>query len=1113
MRVSLTDRFSIEADGTRLDERSFPGRQGRLVFAYLLAEEGRPVPRDELAEVLWGDAPPASWEKALSVLVSKLRALLEDCGVDGQEALRSAFGCYQLVLPSGAWIDVTAAQEAADAAAAALARGDSSTAREAAAEAAGLARRSFLPGEDGAWIEEKRRELGELLVRSLECLVDAFLAGGDARGAVRHAEELTALEPYREGGYRRLMQAHAAAGDSAEALRVYERCRRLLAEELGAYPSPETESAYRDLLRAPAAADPELRPATTLEPAPERAGDSPTTSSSSRRRRRLAAGLGVAVLATIVASSLAARRGNDARELRTAEANSVAVIDPKTTRLTGDVPVGTGPTAVASGDGAVWVTSTADGSVARIDLAAGTVRQTVRVGAGPSGVAFGAGAAWVANGLDGTVSRIAAKTNEVVQTIPVGNSPTAVVFGEGAVWVANADDRTVSKLDPVSGRVRETIPVDAPARGMAVGGGSLWLSDPVGNVVVRVDPRANAVAGRVGVGSGPTALAFGHGAVWVANNLDGTVSRIDPERAVVVDTVPVGIAPNGIVVDDEAVWVTDEVAGTLVRIDPRAGVPSRRPLGGRPKGLAAAGGSLWVAVQPGDDAHRGGTLRLLTEEIRDFDLPDPALSYDDVSWNLLSVTHDGLVGFKRVGGVEGTTLVPNLAAALPVPSDGGRAYTFRLRDGVRFSNGRVVRATDVRFTIERIFEAASPGRDYYAGIVGARRCVRKPVGCDLSSGVVVDDVERTVTVRLREPDPEFLHKLALPLAFVVPSGTPLAGTSPAPGSGPYRVGRFDRGRLLRLVRNQHFRTWSSAAQPQGIPDVIELRGPSTGRAPLDEVQAGSGDVSDVTEARLDDVRTRYPAQVHITPRAATMLVQLNTTRPPFDSLAARSAVAFAVDRARLAELVNGSEVVQPTCQVFPPSSPGYRPQCPHTARPTGGFWTAPDIDRAQKLVRRSGTHGMRVDMITVDNPLFSSAAEVVADALRRLGYRVSVRTYPDYAAYFGAYGAVADSTEVAFNGWIQDYPAPSNFLSGVFDCNPYFCDPALERRVRRLSSLQARDPQAAIEEWTQLERELVERAIAVPLVNPKNVVFVSKRVGNFQQHPVFGTLISQLWVR
>jgi peptide/nickel transport system substrate-binding protein len=295
--------------------------------------------------------------------------------------------------------------------------------------------------------------------------------------------------------------------------------------------------------------------------------------------------------------------------------------------------------------------------------------------------------------------------------------------------------------------------------------------------------------------------------------------------------------------------------------------------------------------------------------------------------------------------------------------------------------------------------------------------------------------------------------------------------------------------------------------------VIELRTQSGARA-LAALVSGRADVGDVPDDRLDDLRIRYPAQVHITPRAATILVHLNTTRPPFDSLAARRGVAFAIDRGRLVELAGGNEVVQSTCQVLPPSSPGYRPFCPHTTRPNAGSWTAPDLTRARELVRRSGTRGMRVDLITVrGNALFAGAATVVAAALRQLGYRVSLRTYPDFGSYFSAYGSRARSVEVAFNGWIQDYPAPSNFITGVFACNPYFCDPAVEARTRRVLAVQAREPEAATELWARLERDLVERAVAIPLVNPKRIAFVSKRVGNFQQHPVLGTLISLLWVR
>ena len=251
MRIFLAGRVAIEAEDVLIDERRFPGRQSRVLFAYLVAERGRQVPRDELAEALWGETPPPSWEKALTVNVSKLRGVLADSGVNGPRTLTNAFGCYRLELPEGAWVDVIAAAAAVEEAEAALAAGDPEHAKALATHAASLARPLFLPGEDGPWVDGKRRELADVLHRALSCVAEASLRTGDPSGAGQAAEEAIGLEPYRESGYRRLMQAHAAAGNRAEALTVYERCRKLLAEELGAYPSPETESFYRELLAAP----------------------------------------------------------------------------------------------------------------------------------------------------------------------------------------------------------------------------------------------------------------------------------------------------------------------------------------------------------------------------------------------------------------------------------------------------------------------------------------------------------------------------------------------------------------------------------------------------------------------------------------------------------------------------------------------------------------------------------------------------------------------------------------------------------------------------------------------------------------------------------------------
>ena len=106
LKVFVTGRVTVETDGAVIDEAQLGGRQGRLLFAYLVAERSRPVPRDELAEALWGETPPATRDKALTVIASKLRGALADAGLDGRELLSAAFGCYRLDLPEGTWVDL-----------------------------------------------------------------------------------------------------------------------------------------------------------------------------------------------------------------------------------------------------------------------------------------------------------------------------------------------------------------------------------------------------------------------------------------------------------------------------------------------------------------------------------------------------------------------------------------------------------------------------------------------------------------------------------------------------------------------------------------------------------------------------------------------------------------------------------------------------------------------------------------------------------------------------------------------------------------------------------------------------------------------------------------------
>ena len=142
---------------------------------------------------------------------------------------------------------------------------------------------------------------------------------------------------------------------------------------------------------------------------------------------------------------------------------------------------------------------------------------------------------------------------------------------------------------------------------------------------------------------------------------------------------------------------------------------------------------------------------------------------------MLSLTNDGLVTYRRAGGLAGAELVPDLATAIPRPTDGGRTYTFQLRSGISYSNGDLVEPDDIRRGIQRVL---TPDNGYlasqYTGIVGAQACFEKPNTCDLSRGIVTDRDAGTITFHLTKPDPEFLYKLAFAMASAVPAGTPRA---------------------------------------------------------------------------------------------------------------------------------------------------------------------------------------------------------------------------------------------------------------------------------------------------------------------------------------------------
>ncbi|MEO8745040.1 MAG: BTAD domain-containing putative transcriptional regulator [Candidatus Dormiibacterota bacterium] len=247
MRIYLTGEVQVENGSRLLRESKLGGPQGRFVLAYLITERKRAVTQAELADALWPEALPASWNLALSAIVSKLRTHLGSIGLDRTRIIGSAFGCYQLTPLAETWVDIEAASAGVDAAEGALAAGKPGAAYGPSLIATTILRRPFLAGDDGPWAHARREALASMLVRALDCRVEALVANGEVELALTHAREAVRLEPYRESGYRRLMRVQARMGDRAEAVRVYIDLRQLLSKELGVEPAEETEALYREI--------------------------------------------------------------------------------------------------------------------------------------------------------------------------------------------------------------------------------------------------------------------------------------------------------------------------------------------------------------------------------------------------------------------------------------------------------------------------------------------------------------------------------------------------------------------------------------------------------------------------------------------------------------------------------------------------------------------------------------------------------------------------------------------------------------------------------------------------------------------------------------------------
>ena len=524
--------------------------------------------------------------------------------------------------------------------------------------------------------------------------------------------------------------------------------------------------------------------------------------------------------------------------------------------------------------------------------------------------------------------------------------------------------------------------------------------------------------------------------------------------------------------------------------------------------------------------HRGGTLKMTAHGSAG--TIDPAINYTVEFAQVLWLTNDGLVTFKKVEGKESNDVVADLAEEVPKAQDGGKTYVFKLRKGIKFSNGKELTPGDVVATFERIFKVSGPtAGSFYNGIVGADACLKTPATCSLKDGVVADDKASTVTVHLTEPDADFFYKMAFVHASIVPADTPAKdlGTTPAAGTGPYMIESYNPDRGMHVVRNPNFKEWSAEAQPDGFVDSMDYNFGLDDQAGVTAVENGQDDWSyDAPPPdRLNELGTKFAKQVHLEPLLAYYYVAMNVNMAPFDNLKARQAVNFAIDRKAIVGLWGGPNLASPLCQMLPAGMPGYEPYCPYTLNP-GDKWTAPDVAKAKQLVEESGTKGAEITLVSSDRANNKAIATYLQSALTDIGYKVTVKPI-SFNIQFTYIQNTNNKVQISLTDWYQDYPSPADFIDVLFGCGSFhpgsdsspnvsgYCDKAVDADIKAAEAKAVEDLSGASKLWAKVDREVTDAAPAATLFQPKEVDFTSKRLGNFTFSDQIHMIFSQAWVQ
>lgn len=437
-------------------------------------------------------------------------------------------------------------------------------------------------------------------------------------------------------------------------------------------------------------------------------------------------------------------------------------------------------------------------------------------------------------------------------------------------------------------------------------------------------------------------------------------------------------------------------------------------------GLVSCGGGGGSSSSGSGGGKEGGTLNATYASFPDY--LDPQLSYTQEGWTAMADVYIPLLTYEHAEGTEGSEVIPGLAKEMPKISNGGKTYTLFLRPGLKYSNGKPVKASDFRYAVERCFRLNSGGSVFYTTIVGAQKFAETKQGG--IPGIKTNDKTGEIKIELEEPRGTFNNELGLMFVAPVPKGTPMEDLSatPPPGTGPYMITKSQPGRGWEYARNPYWAKANSKAMPEypsGHVDsakVTIVRNPDT---QVNDIEQGKYDWMEnpPPASRYAQVKEQFEgSQFKVVPTISTYYFWMNTTTPPFNDVKVRQAVNYAIDPAALERIYAGQ--IEASHQILPNGMPGHEAidLYPHS------------MSKAKEILAEANPSDKEITVWTDTESPNKEAGEYYEGVLNELGFNATLKEI-NADNYFTVIGNLSTpNLDTGWSDWFQDYPHPNDFF-------------------------------------------------------------------------------------